>query len=190
MTSTHRPQRCCAIVLSLLCMASPAFSAEPFTLSSSTFKDGTMLPLRYTGDQKSNPNCLGENVSPALRWSNAPPETKSFAVLLVDPEGRNGLGVVHWVAYDIPASVHEFAEGEVSKPSTKYVGGKSIVNRSTYFGPCPPPNTAPHHYTFTLIATDLEPGALPAGLTREELLAKLEGHAHASASIVALFKHP
>ncbi len=183
-------RRGCAALLGFIWMAPVAFAVEPFTLVSSTFKDGTMLPLRYTGDLKTNPNCLGENVSPALHWSHAPPETKSFALLLVDPEGRNGLGVVHWVAYDIPASVTGFAEGEVSKPSDKFVGGKSIVGRTTYFGPCPPPNTSPHHYTFTLIATDLEPSALPAGLTREELLAKLEGHAKASASIVALYKHP
>jgi len=190
MRSGAHLRRGCAMLSGLLCMAPAAFAAGPFTLVSSSFKDGTMLPLRYTGDLKSNPNCLGENVSPALHWTNAPPETKSFAILLVDPEGRNGLGVVHWVAYDIPASVSGFAEGEVSKDSHKYVGGKSTVGRSTYFGPCPPPNTSPHHYTFTLIATDLEPSALPAGLTRDELIAKLEGHAKASASIVALYKHP
>ncbi|HTV49790.1 MAG TPA: YbhB/YbcL family Raf kinase inhibitor-like protein [Steroidobacteraceae bacterium] len=190
MISAGRPPRGCAATLALLCIATSAFAAEPFTLTSSTFKDGTMLPLRYTGDLKTNPNCLGENVSPALHWSNAPAGTKSFALLLIDPEGRNGLGVVHWVAYDIPATVDGFAEGEVSKPSSKYVGGKSIVNRSTYFGPCPPPDTAPHHYTFTLIATDLEPGALPPGLTRDELLAKLQGHTKAAAGIVALYKHP
>ena len=60
-----------------------------------------------------------------------------------------------------------FAEGEVSKQTDKYVGGKSTMNLPHYFGPCTPPGP-PHHYTFMLIATDLEPGALQPGLTREE----------------------
>ena len=59
-----------------------------------------------------------------------------------------------------------------------------------YFGPCPPPNTGAHHYVFTLVATDLEPTALPAGLTRDELLMKLDGHAKGASSLVALFGHP
>ncbi len=62
-----------------------------------------------------NPNCVGENVSPQLSWVNPPAGTKSFALLMVDPEGRGGAGVNHWVAYGIPADVTGFAEGEVSK---------------------------------------------------------------------------
>jgi len=57
---------------------------------------------------------------------------------MVDPEGRGGLGVIDWVAYGIPASVPGFAEGEVSKPSEKYVGGKGTNGAATYLGPCTP----------------------------------------------------
>ena len=60
-----------------------------------------------------------------------------------------------------------FAEGEVGKQTDKYVGGKSLMGLPHYFGPCTPPGS-PHHYTFTLIATDLEPGALQPGMTRDE----------------------
>lgn len=106
---------------------------------------------------------------------------------MVDPEARGGIGVVHWVAYGIPVSVTGFAEGEVSKPSPNYVGGKGTNGAATYLGPCTP-RGAPHHYTFTLIATDLEPGDLPAGLTREELFAKLTGRTKGATGLVGLFE--
>jgi Raf kinase inhibitor-like YbhB/YbcL family protein len=176
--------------LASLCIGSLAHAAEPLTLSSSAFKDGTMLAKKSAGMNPSNPNCVGENISPPLAWKNPPAGTKSYAILLVDPEGMNGLGVVHWVAYGVPVTVTGFAAGEVSNASDKYVGGTSIMNRPTYFGPCPPPNSGAHHYTFTLIATDLDPMALPAGLSRDDLLAKLKGHALGASSLVALFRHP
>jgi Raf kinase inhibitor-like YbhB/YbcL family protein len=170
--------------------AGTAVHAESFTLTSSTFKDGEMLQTKNAGNTKSNPNCIGDNVSPPLSWTNVPEGTKSFAILMFDPEGRQGLGVVHWVAYGIPASVRSFAEGEVSAPSDKYVGGKSTPQLAHYFGPCTPPKTGLHHYTFTLIATDLEPGALQPGLTRDELLTALNGHSKGGAGLVGLFGKP
>ena len=81
-----------------------------------------------------------------------------------------------------------FAEGEVSNTSDKYVGGKSTINLPSYFGPCTPPGDW-HHYTFTLIATDLDPKALAAGMTRDELMAALAGHAKSAAGLVTRFKH-
>jgi hypothetical protein len=98
--------------------------------------------------------------------------------------------VVHWLAYGIPASVTSFAEGETSKPSDKFVGGKGTAGMTVYTGPCTPPGTAYHHYTFTLVATDLDPKALPAGLTRDELVAKLDGHVKSATGLIGLFKHP
>jgi Raf kinase inhibitor-like YbhB/YbcL family protein len=167
-----------------------ASAAEPFSLTSSTFKDGTMLATKYAGNIKTNPNCIGENISPPLAWSNVPAGTKSFALVMVDPEGRGGLGVNHWIAYGIPASVTGFAEGEVSQLMNKYVPGKGTAGMGHYLGPCTPPGTGMHHYTFTLIATDLEPGALPAGLTRDELFEKLTGHSKGAAGLVGLFGRP
>jgi phosphatidylethanolamine-binding protein (PEBP) family uncharacterized protein len=109
---------------------------------------------------------------------------------MYDPEGRQGLGVVHWIAYGIPASVTSFAEGEVSKESDKYVGGKSARSLPSYFGPCTPPKTGYHHYTFTLIATDLEPKALQPGMTKDEVYAALAGHTKGAAGLVGLFGNP
>ena len=189
-------------VLATACLSSSAFSAAaPFTLTSTTFKDGTMMPQKVAnmntpGAANPNPNCVGQNVSPQLSWSGAPEGTKSFALTMVDPEGRGGLGVFHWVAYGIPANVTSFAEGEVSKTSEKYVGGKSTQGVAYYSGPCTPPGS-PHHYTFRVIATDLDPKDLPAGLTLPELEAKLgpaapgqPSHARGAAGLVGLFVKP
>jgi Raf kinase inhibitor-like YbhB/YbcL family protein len=118
-----------------------------------------------------------------------PDGTKSFAFTMVDPEGRAGLGVFHWVAYGIPANVTSFAEGEVSKESEKYVGGKSTQGVGIFSGPCTPPGS-PHHYTYMVIATDLDPKELPPGLTLPELQAKLGGHTKGAAGLVGLFVKP
>jgi Raf kinase inhibitor-like YbhB/YbcL family protein len=178
-----------ATAAGILLLAGTAYAAEPFTLTSSAFKDGTFLAKKNAGANKANPNCVGENVSPPLAWSNAPAGTVSFAMIMTDPEGRQGLGVDHWHAYGIPASVTSFAEGETSKPSERWVGGIGTAKQTIYMGPCTPPGSA-HHYTFVIVATDLDPKALPPGLTRLELLEKLNGHVKGAAGIVGLFKNP
>jgi Raf kinase inhibitor-like YbhB/YbcL family protein len=173
-----------------LVWGSPNANAQSaFTITSSSFKDGERLPTKMAGNNKQNPNCVGDNVSPALSWSNPPEGTKSYALMMFDPEGRPPGGVSHWVAYGIPVSVTGFAEGEASKQTEKYVGGKSLMGLPHYFGPCTPPG-APHHYTFTLIATDLEPSALQPGMTRDELIKALEGHAKGATGIIGTFSKP
>ena len=186
--------------IAVISAGEPAEAQEKiFELSSTTFKDGQMMPVRVANSRANfpqNENCVGENVSPQLSWINPPAGTKSFAILMVDPEGRGGGGVNHWVAYGIPADVTGFAEGEVSKDSPKYVGGKSRLGVGHYSGPCTPPNSQPRHYTFVLVATDLEPKELPPGLTKEELTAKIvpagpaPRHDKGTAGIVGLFVKP
>jgi Raf kinase inhibitor-like YbhB/YbcL family protein len=178
-----------SVALAALCGSHAASAQGVFTLTSPSFKDGERLAVKNAGNNKSNPNCVGENVSPALSWSNPPEGTKSFAILMFDPEGRPPGGVSHWVAYGIPASVTGFAEGEVSKPSDKYVGGTSLMKLANYFGPCTPPGPQ-HHYTFTLMATDLEPTALAAGMTRDELIKALDGHVKRATGLIGTFSKP
>jgi Raf kinase inhibitor-like YbhB/YbcL family protein len=168
---------------------SPASADGVFTLTSPNFKDGERLAVKNAGDNKSNPNCVGENVSPALNWSNPPAGTKSYALMMFDPEGRPPGGVSHWVAYGIPADVTGFAEGEVSKENKKYVGGTSLMKLPHYFGPCTPPGPV-HHYTLTLMATDLEPAALQPGLSRDELIKALDGHVKQATGLIGLFSKP
>jgi Raf kinase inhibitor-like YbhB/YbcL family protein len=180
----------------LLVAADAAGAADVFTLSSTTFADGKIMPKKVANSQANrsgNPNCVGDNVSPQLSWTNVPDGTKSFVLLMNDPEGRAPSGVSHWVAYGIPSTVTGFAEGEASKASDKYVGGKSTMGVGFYSGPCTPPNVTPHHYTFVLIATDFEPGDLPAGLTREEVIAKFgppPAHVKGTTGLVGLFVNP
>jgi Raf kinase inhibitor-like YbhB/YbcL family protein len=177
------------LVLAAWGVGGVANAADPFMLSSATFKDGTMMPKKVANKNPQNPNCVGDNVSPQLSWSGAPEGTKSFAFTMVDPEGRGGLGVFHWVAYGIPTNVTSFAEGEVSKESEKYVGGKSTQGVGYFSGPCTPPGS-PHHYTYMVIATDLDAKELPPGLTLPELQAKLNGHVKGAAGLVGLFVKP
>src|SRR4051794_23543529 len=191
---TRHPGLLLAVGAVVLASAAPAMAADPFALTSTTFKDGQLMPKKVANTSPTNPNCVGENVSPQLSWTGVPEGTKSFALLMEDPEGRGGAGVHHWVAYGIPASVTSFAEGEVSKASEKYVGGKSTQGVGNYSGPCTPPGS-PHHYTFVVIATDFDPKELAPGMTREEFLAKLVpaggmSHAKGAAGLVGLFVKP
>jgi hypothetical protein len=177
-------------------LTAPANAAGLFTLQSTTFQDGHMMPKKVANSQAimaSNPNCVGDNVSPELSWSNVPEGTKSLALLMFDPEGRAPSGVSHWVAYGIPTTVTGFAEGETSKDSDKYVGGKSLMGVGHYSGPCTPPNASAHHYTFVLIATDFDPKELPPGLTRDEVIAKFgppPAHVKGTTGLVGLFVNP
>ena len=97
-----------AIASAALAVGFTAVSAEAadvFTLKSTTFADGKLMPKKVANTKEngnSNPNCVGDNVSPQFSWTNVPDGTKSFVFLMVDPEGRGGAGVNHWVAYAIP----------------------------------------------------------------------------------------
>ena len=98
-----------AVAMTASCAGLPACAEDAFTLSSSSFKDGERLAVKNAGNNKSNPNCVGENVSPAFSWVNPPEGTKSFAFLMFDPEGRPPAGVNHFVAYGISASLTGFS---------------------------------------------------------------------------------
>ena len=72
--------------------------SQRFTLSSPAFSDNAMLPLKYAGGVLCGSDSRGGNISPPLAWSSPPAGTKSFAVLMIDPDGQRGIGSVHWVA--------------------------------------------------------------------------------------------
>lgn len=163
-----------------------ANAAGIFTLSSPDFHDNALLSQKFAGNIKGNAFCTGDNISPALNWKNVPAGTKSLALTMVDPEGRGGLGVNHLVAYGIAADVKGFAQNDLSA-AEGFIGGKNTQGNGHYNGPCPPVSAGVHHYVFTLIATDLAPDALPAGLTREQLFEKLEGHSKGAAGIIGRF---
>jgi Raf kinase inhibitor-like YbhB/YbcL family protein len=187
------------VTLALGFAATAANAAGIFTLQSTTFQDGQLMPKKVANSRANIPsgpvsaNCVGENVSPELHWSNVPDGTNSLVLLMFDPEGRPPGGVSHWVAYGISPTLTGFAEGATSKDSSQYVGGKSLMGVGHYSGPCTPPNQTPHHYTFVLIATDFAPTDLPPGLTRDELIAKFgppPAHLKGVTGMVGLFVNP
>ena len=140
------------------------FALSDMQLTSTAFDDGGAIPAHYTGD--------GDDVSPALSWSNAPEGTQSFALICHDPDAPlvkpGTYGFVHWVLYGIPGSMSELQEG-----ATDYVQGVNDFGSAGYGGPAPPPGHGTHHYFFWLLALDAEPDLEP-GLTMWDLLGRIE----------------
>jgi Raf kinase inhibitor-like YbhB/YbcL family protein len=135
-------------------------------ITSSAFKEGDSIPAKYT--------CDSLDISPPLKWSKEPEETKTFALICDDPDAPGGTWV-HWVIYNIPGTIHEFEEdiaknGPVQKNA---VHGKNDFGNTGYGGPCPPGGT--HRYYFKIYALDATLGAHPA-ITKRELLRLMDGH--------------
>lgn len=182
-----------AAALAFGCASAQVGAAEPaaklFTLSSPAFADAAVLPLKYAGGTLCGKDSRGGNTSPPLAWTDPPSGTRSFAVVMIDPDGRRGLGSVHWLAYNIPESRTALQEGEGGDPAPADVTpGKNSRGTSGYTGPCGPPADAPHHYVIDVLALDLAPGALPAGLDRDQLFAALAGHSLGPASLVVRYR--
>src|SRR5947207_8775218 len=111
-----------------------------FQVRIEAFPEGGAISKAYT--------CDAENISPALSWSGEPPETKSFAVIVDDPDAPSGT-FTHWLLYDIPLSVHSLPE---KSASTEGVAGTNDFGHSRYDGPCPPEGHGPHRYYFKVFA--------------------------------------
>jgi hypothetical protein len=162
-------------------------SATLFTLTSPTLKDDVMLPVKYAGN-----NCggsgPGKSISPPLAWSNAPPSTKSFAVIMIDPDGARGMGSVHWIAYNIPTTRKSLKEGDGNGSAKDVTQGKNSRGTIGYTGPCGPPADAPHHYVIQLLALDLGAGSLQPGLDRDGLFKMINGHSLGPASMVVRYR--
>lgn len=153
----------------------------PMSISiiSSAFNDGTIIPKKFT--------CDGENVSPELKWSSFPAKTKTFALIADDPDAPRGTWV-HWVIFNIPASVNKLSENFphdlVGAGGIKQ--GKNDSGGIGYDGPCPPSGT--HRYFFKLYALDTDL-ALNAGCTKQELLDAMEGHILAQGQLMGRYHH-
>jgi hypothetical protein len=131
-------------------LLSPLALADSFKLTSITIKPNGKITM----DQVFNSfGCAGKNVSPDLKWSGAPKDTKAFAVTMYDPDAPTGSGWWHWVVLNIPADATGLAAnagsgGELPKGA---VQTRTDFGKPGYGGPCPPPGK-PHHYTFTVYA--------------------------------------
>lgn len=149
-----------------------------FRLESPAFKNGAMIPRKYT--------CDGEDISPPLKWADAPIGTMSFALVCDDPDAPIKTWT-HWVVYAIPAERTELKEG-VSTHEVIEGGIRQGVNswrKSGYGGPCPP-GKEPHRYFFKLYALDFVP-ELRAGNKKEALWTAMEGHVLAETQLIGLY---
>ncbi len=148
-----------------------------FSVASSSFENGKFIPSKFS--------CVGKDISPQLSWKNAPDGTKSFAIIVNDPDAPSG-NWIHWVIYDIGATVNSIKESE-SKNMAAFgaVSGVNDFGKIGYNGPCPPPGH-PHRYLFTVYALDklLEKRN---GITAERLQKMMKGHILAKSSYMGLF---
>lgn len=119
-----------------------------FKLIIPAFNEGATIPTLHT--------CDGADISPSIEWSGEPKETKSFALIVDDPDAPAGTWT-HWLLYDIPASTHALPQGY--KPGQVGVSGTNDFGRPGYGGPCPPKGNGPHRYFFRPLASRLGPNA-------------------------------
>jgi len=151
--------------------------AGEIKLRSPAFKEGEMIPKKYT--------CDGEDISPPLFWEGIPEEAKSLALICDDPDAPMGTWV-HWVIFNIPPAEKGLPENVPPRKILKNgaVQGKTDFGRVGYGGPCPPGGI--HRYFFKIYALDerisLEPGA-----TKKKLLKAMEGHILAEGKLMGKY---
>ena len=157
----------CVLIAAASAFSGESRTAQKFALISSAFQAGADIPRKYT--------CEAEDVSPPLRWENAPAGTKAFALIADDPDAPGGTWV-HWVIYDLASATKELAEA-MAKTEALANGAKQGVNdfrKIGYGGPCPPPGSA-HRYFFKLYALDATTQLKPRA-TKQEVLEAIKGH--------------
>lgn len=146
---------------------------QDLAIESAVFDHHSGIPDRHTTE--------GEDVSPELSWSGVPSGTRSFAIVVHDPDAPLVDGFTHWVAYNVPGDAAGVGEG-----SDDVTHGKNSAGQSSYMGPAPPPGHGTHHYYFWIYALDddldLEPG-----LTRRELIDRIEDNVIEQARIVGTY---
>lgn len=136
--------------------AVPSIAAD-FRLTSPVLKDKATI----ANEQVFNGfGCTGANISPELKWENAPKDTKSFAVTVYDPDAPTGSGWWHWVIFNIPPSVTKLP-ANAGKPGAGLAPIESIQSMTDfgttgYGGPCPPQGDKPHRYIFTVHALKVD----------------------------------
>lgn len=150
-----------------------------FSLSSSAFRGGERIPKPYT--------CEGADFSPPLTWTEPPPDTKSFALIVDDPDAPVGTWV-HWVLYNLPADARELPEHLPNdrELTNGALQGMNDFRRPGYGGPCPPPGPS-HRYVFKLYALDTRL-SLPPGASKAQLERAMEGHLLGQAQLIGRYQ--
>jgi Raf kinase inhibitor-like YbhB/YbcL family protein len=152
------------------------------TIRSAAFADGDEIPVRYT--------CEGADASPPLDWSGAPARTKSFALVVDDPDAPDPAAPkmtwVHWVLYDMPPSAGGLPEGVATSALPAGTrSGRNDWKRTSWGGPCPP--IGRHRYFFKLYALDALLGDLGTP-TKPRLEQAMKGHVLAEAQLMGTYE--
>jgi Raf kinase inhibitor-like YbhB/YbcL family protein len=168
------------LLLSFFTVAAISFTQQGgnMNLESSAFVNGQPIPQKHT--------CQGADLSPALTWSGAPANTKSFALIVDDPDAPVG-DWVHWMIYNLPASAHNLPEG-VSRTEKTHAGVQLFndFKKIGYGGPCPPPGK-PHRYFFKLYALDTALNVSPKA-SKQDLEEALKAHVLAKAELMGTYR--
>ena len=176
----------CALLVGLFLAAVPTFAhdegwphAHVFALRSPPLEANPVMPDRFT--------CQDADISPALSWHDPPELTKSFVLIMEDPDAP-GETWVHWVVYNLPSGARELPEGVAVEPELAdgTLQGANDFGGIGYGGPCPPPG-ALHRYVFRLYALDAVL-PLPAGATKAQVLQAMTGHATDRAELIGRYQ--
>jgi Raf kinase inhibitor-like YbhB/YbcL family protein len=148
-------------------------------LTSPAFKPGEHIPTQYTRD--------GENMSPPLAWHDSPPETKSFLILVEDPDAPSGT-FRHWAMYNIPASETGLPEGASGQGLGDAGEGVNGFGNARYDGPQPPKGHGPHHYHVRLAALDVPQLDIAASAKVEDVWARAQPHIIAETELIGIYE--
>jgi Raf kinase inhibitor-like YbhB/YbcL family protein len=149
-----------------------------FKLRSPAIAPGGPIPTKYT--------CDGANVSPPLRWTDPPLNTKSFA-LVVDDDEASGAARVHWLLYGVAASRRELPEDVPALDIVENIGthGTNGFGNVGYGGPCPPPGSS-RQYVFTVYSLDA-PVVIPPRAVKLDIVRAIHGHVLGKAQLVGRY---
>ena len=144
------------------------------TLTSDAFQYGQPIPTQFT--------CDGADRTPALKWDEPPAGTKSFALIIDDPDAPSGT-FRHWGVFDIPASARSIGDNQ-------HVGTEvaNDFGKPGYGGPCPPKGHGPHHYHFKLFALNTEKLGIASSAKVADVENAAKQHAIAQGELVGTYE--
>jgi Raf kinase inhibitor-like YbhB/YbcL family protein len=151
-----------------------------FTVTTPAFAKGQRIPEQFSRD--------GGNVSPLIEWRGAPPDTRSYALVVEDPDAPVGT-FRHWAAYNIPPDAQRLSEGAGSRQHGAAIQmAENDFGNAHYDGPQPPPGHGTHHYHFRLFALDVPELDVPEECTATDVLRAAQAHKLAEADVVGTYK--
>jgi Raf kinase inhibitor-like YbhB/YbcL family protein len=173
-------------VVSLSLSLAVAVRAGAFQLTSPEVAEGaTLTPAQVF----SGFGCSGQNVSPALNWSGAPADAKSFALTVYDPDAPTGSGWWHWIVFDLPVTVNSLPRGigRVAKLPAGARQARNDFGSTDFGGACPPAGDKPHRYIFTIYALKVDHLEVPPDASSALVGFKINANQIGKASITARY---